>query len=286
MEFAKGYNSYVNYLNILEETYKDNKEILNEYYANSLLMIMYLVIKLADIGFIHGDYHCGNIMFDELDETFINGKKGRPLFIDFGLSKKLSINESNIVKSLIKKQQYTSLLFYISNIHKEHGFNLASYPKTYGYISGSYNLLENKAAINFNYPPFYNRHNVNKRIIDTIKNRDIQIDKNISHMANQGIYLPLSSTYINKLFRGIFQNNTYNTTNTNKSTKTNTKTNTKVKSKVYNKPVSKFFNKLTNKIKKPFAFFSKLRKNLKTKKNYKNAMQEFATANKLYPLKA
>jgi hypothetical protein len=219
MEYAEGYEIVSKHVQKIFYDYnekkddKDNLKKIYNRYMYVLLMCMYMVLYIAYLGYNHGDYHMGNILFNPYDTKFMHNIAGRPLFIDFGLTKKLTIEEHKYVVNLIETQQYEKALKYIyNNIPNSAGQFLSIEYKSYGYIAGDYDLIEDKLHFcKFDYLPFSQS---NKSINELIKKVHIanliQLDRNIKEFNDKpavyrhGLYLPLSITHIGKIFKGLF----------------------------------------------------------------------------------
>ena len=79
---------------------------LNESTIKELAIIVYELIKCYKIGYIHGDFHFNNILFNK-KEKYINSIKGRALLIDFGYAMKISKPENLSNNEIIKKLLFT-----------------------------------------------------------------------------------------------------------------------------------------------------------------------------------
>lgn len=227
MEYADDYEMLMNYVydtkkSLTKCTNDECKKIYNEY-LNIMLMVFYVLIKLAELGYSHGDFHIANILYNKNYNTFIRGIKGRPILIDFGLVTKLSPTDHKKVMDYSRNKKYTWLLRYIYNeIPRGDGVSLTDITQLYGYVAGYYDLLtDNDIPKQYQYLPFVNGTNVNNLLIEMFKNRELQIDNNISTFNSKskeernGMLLPLNVSFIAKIFRGLFPldtktNNNYN----------------------------------------------------------------------------
>ena len=89
MEFMDGYTILSDYLDRIESKYKDYKEKLVKELNKAKSLAAYELVRLKQIGFIHGDLHNGNIMYNPNYKYITNDDddvehKGRALIIDFG----------------------------------------------------------------------------------------------------------------------------------------------------------------------------------------------------------
>jgi serine/threonine protein kinase len=89
MEFMDGYTILSDYLDRIESEYKDYKEKLVKELKKAKSLAAYELVRLKQIGFIHGDLHNGNIMYNPNYKYITNDDEdvehtGRALIIDFG----------------------------------------------------------------------------------------------------------------------------------------------------------------------------------------------------------
>ena len=140
MEFANGYST-------LEK---------NDPYAYKE-MAMVLLLELAlKTGYTHGDFHRGNIMINKTAKGYFGSIKGKPLLIDFGLSKKIPPHVQNAIEELCYHGQYTQALNRLCTVSRKDGTPITVYPGYYGWACGSVPVVGD----------------VNKEIADKIKERE------------------------------------------------------------------------------------------------------------------
>jgi hypothetical protein len=226
MEFADGYNLlYTNAIDLINK-YRVTKEVkLLDQYKYIILSSIYLIIELIYMGYNHGDFHLSNILFNSKDESFIKGKIGRPLLIDFGLVRKLSKENIEIINYYKNNNNYSGILNYIyTHVPRGDNSKLNSWPRLYGVLTGYFDrLTRKKVDTQFGYYPFINKSSnkitFNEDFTELIKLREEQIDLNIEEFNKNrkkgGFYLPLDTSIINKMFRGIFTIINANNTKTN-----------------------------------------------------------------------
>lgn len=105
---------------------------LNDDQLNQLSQAIYAYIELANYGWIHGDHHAGNIMYD-LDYDYFLNIKGRCLFINYARAYKLDYTENktllrNIRNFLYRTTIYNNIQDLLNDIITplfEKGFNMA-----------------------------------------------------------------------------------------------------------------------------------------------------------------
>jgi len=136
MEYADGYFRLHDLLNKGE-----NK-------AYILMMAFYLLIKLYNLGYTHGDHHGGNIL--------INIKDSKSMIIDFGKTQKITNNmyvdtrteftlshnnryrmenAKEQLEELKRNNNYVDILKYLNRIITPDGMYLLDHKKLYGYSS-------------------------------------------------------------------------------------------------------------------------------------------------------
>jgi hypothetical protein len=231
MEYANNYELlYHKIKNSHKELNKEISEKKNEklnvklnVFKNMILSVMYLIIELAILGYNHADFHPGNILFDESDKTFIKGIQGRPILIDFGLVRKFTIEEHRIIKQYAEQERYVDILSSIYSQKRRDDVQLSEYVRFYGYIAGKYDLITEKEPLKtFFFPPFNNSEKVNSDLSQITRLRQEQIDENINTFNDEeksegnNLLLPLSSSSVNKIFRGIFPEISQKKNSTNK----------------------------------------------------------------------
>ena len=114
MEFMDGYTTLKEYLEDATEE-NDHKK------AKSLAA--YELVRLREIGFIHGDLHHGNIMYNPNYKYITNNDdkyKGRALLIDFG--------QSEINKQALKKEEGEAFNLDTTHVYERNEMNLEFYP--------------------------------------------------------------------------------------------------------------------------------------------------------------
>ena len=84
----------------------DNVLNPDETTVKELALIVYELIKCYKIGYIHGDFHFNNILFNK-KEKYIRSIKGRALLIDFGYAMKIDNSENLSNNEIIKKLLFT-----------------------------------------------------------------------------------------------------------------------------------------------------------------------------------
>jgi len=285
----------IDYENI-DKLKKDHKDLYNMYSENLSMMIMcfYLILSMAKMGYSHGDFHMGNILFNKTSNNFISKHSGRPLLIDFGLVVKLNtIQYDTIINNITSNKFIKALKFLYSGVPNLAGINLALQPQKYGYIAGYYDTITQNIQVPdkpidnldittittlyhleskpFNYLPF-KQLNINNIIKDFETLRETQIDNNIkifnskSREERNGVFLPLSITHIGKMFKGIFHENKVRLikNENEKESKSN------LEPKLEAKPKKTLLKRLTRKITKPFR---KIMKQKSREKEMQKAME-------------
>ena len=265
---------YANDFNVLNDDIHDAiaENITKPFnYINKIFYGIYLIIKLAEIGYSHGDYHLGNILINNKDATFISSNifienPAYPLLIDFGFTKELPIETGKLIKEYINTKKYNEVLRILYNIPRSDGLSLTGYSDLFGILTGFYDLINNISTIKqFNYYPFYSVENFNKKFSNFLELREQKIDLNIKQFNNMdketrnNYLLPLDTDVINKMFSGIFPieniqnsiNNSIKKTHNTKNTKTKNNNNKNNNNKNNN-------NKNNNKNKKTTKNFSLL----------------------------
>lgn len=104
---TKIYEKYTNHPKKRLEKYKSlNIDNLN-YVAEVLALILSDLIRCYKIGYIQGDFHMGNVLFNP-KEQYIEAFKGRSLLIDFGYTFEVpdeikeETNNEQIIKNLLE----------------------------------------------------------------------------------------------------------------------------------------------------------------------------------------
>lgn len=140
MEFAYGYQLLYRYIpesnNPELILNMDRNELQNKiiylYYA------YYILIELAIMtGYHHGDFHSGNILINNNDNTYFTGFTGSIFLIDYGLSKKIPPNTMKHIKKLYKIGKYSDILTQLCAVPLKKGIKLKDYPK-YDYFAYEY----------------------------------------------------------------------------------------------------------------------------------------------------
>ena len=235
MEYA---NDFIVLNNDISSAIEEN---ITNNYINKIFYGIYLIIKLAEIGYSHGDYHLGNILINNNDVTFISSNifitnPAYPLLIDFGFTEELPIETGKLIKEYIKQKKYNEVLKILYNIPRSDGLSLTGYSHLFGILTGFYDLINDiSTKKQFTYYPFNSVENFNEKFSNFLELREQKIDLNIKQFNNMdketrnNYLLPLDTDVINKMFSGIFpieniQNSIKKTHNT-KNTKTKTKNN-------------------------------------------------------------
>jgi len=126
MEFADGYDMLSN----------NDPNVYKE-------MAMFLLLEMAlKTGYSHADFHRGNIMINKTSTTYFNQSRsypivGKPLLIDFGLSKKIPNPVKRIIEELCDLGKYTKALNVLCSVSRKDGKRLTQFPAYYGWACGS-----------------------------------------------------------------------------------------------------------------------------------------------------
>ena len=103
MEFAEDYSTMYDML---------NKDVRTK--ENSIYMSLYVLIELYRLGYTHGDPNYNNILINITYHNYFYGLFGRPLIIDFGMTKLLTdrfrADELSYLQQLYSGRNYTELL--------------------------------------------------------------------------------------------------------------------------------------------------------------------------------
>lgn len=75
-----------------------------EKYGELMIRIMYAHVKLAKLGYFHGDWHSGNVLYSQTDNSV--------LLIDFGICVKLTEEEYQFALNCIEDHSYIFMLSY------------------------------------------------------------------------------------------------------------------------------------------------------------------------------
>lgn len=149
-------------------------------------MALFSILRLAIVSKVHhADYHLSNIMINENNNTYFNGRKGAPILIDFGYSTFLSDNNWNKIKDLYEKHEFTAALEVLCPLPRSDGLNLMEHLETYGWVCTNTNASDGK-------------------LIDNKEKEEIrlQIDRSISNLADEfSIAKDKNARELNKKFK-------------------------------------------------------------------------------------
>lgn len=173
----------------------------------------FALIKLAlDTGYSHGDHHPGNIMYNNDDTSYFDGRPGRPLLIDFGRSTKIPPTQMNEFKNLCQNKQYFQALDLLCQNPTANSYiaDPTHAEQFYGWACGTYGDKVKS--------PYTDAEikDMNEEMAQLFMYREEQIDKNVKIMEklhaenNKYPLLPLSNRAKNQLYNGILfasQNN-------------------------------------------------------------------------------
>jgi len=142
MEYAENYNI------LHKELYIQNQTIKDVLIGNSICILFELFIRAK---IFHGDFNQSNIMIN-MTETYA-GNYGRPLLIDFGLARKLTQDEEEVIPRIygnITNGNITSSIDYLCSLQRNDGGAILGAP-IYQWFCGATENQKKNALEAFNF---------------------------------------------------------------------------------------------------------------------------------------
>lgn len=118
-------------IGLIAMEYAENYKIISDFLPNNINlksyknMAKYLILKLClETGYSHGDFHLGNIMINNIIDSYVEHILGNVLLIDFGYSVKINPEILDKIKDCVDKKNYSNALLIIYNIPRLDGLDL------------------------------------------------------------------------------------------------------------------------------------------------------------------